>query len=205
MKWLGRIGTPLALLIGAAAGIVIGWGLGSWTTCAAGPGCDLRLDAVNTVVGLVGGIGTFVALLIGLIAFSQENSAKARATVLDSRRSAVRFKPVGYDQGNGRYSKIHIEVTNQTAKDMMNVSFVLDRGKESERILRKEHQVHSGQTFGTSVSAAEVELAPLHGDENKVREIINSQLRNRVSFFFDIDGEGFVREGGDVQLQCASE
>lgn len=51
--------------------MAIGWGLGSWTTCAAGPGCELRLDAVNTLVGLVGGIGTFVTLLIGVIIFNR--------------------------------------------------------------------------------------------------------------------------------------
>lgn len=205
MKQLGGIGTMLTLLIGAAAGVAIGWGLGSWTTCGAGPSCKLRLDAVNTLVGLVGGIGTFVTLLIGVIIFHRDNRAKTRSTVLDSRRSAIRFKPIGHDEGRGLYQRIHIEVTNQMAKDMMNVSFVLDRGEESERVLKAEHQVHSGRTFGTSVSAAEVGLTSLEGDENKARGTINSRLRNRVSCLFDIDGEGFVRKGDVVQSQRQSD
>lgn len=201
MKQSSRIGTPLTLLIGAFVGIVIGWGLGSWTTCAAGPGCEFRLDAVNTLVGLIGGIGTFVALLIGVITFSRENRTKVRSAILDSRRSAVRFKPLGLDESRNIYSRIHIEVTNQSATDLMNVSFVVDRGKESERVLRKEHQLHSGRTFGTSVSAEEIGLAPLYGGESRARRVINDQLRSRVSLLFDVDGEGFIREGDVIKSQ----
>lgn len=114
MRALSKIGIPVALLIGAAAGIAVGWGLGSWTTCAKGSGCELRLDAVKTVVALIGGIGTFVTLLIGVITFSRDSREKARATILDSRRSAIRMKPAGLDNGRGTYSKVQIEVTNQT-------------------------------------------------------------------------------------------
>lgn len=199
MRALHKIGTPVALLIGAAAGIAVGWGLGSWTTCAKGSGCELRLDAVNTVVALIGGIGTFVTLLIGVITFSRDSREKARATVLDSRRSAVRMKPVGFDSGRGTYSRVQIEVTNQTPKDMMDISFVLDRGTGSERVLREDHQVHSGRTFGTSITMSAAGLEPLGEDE--ALRAINSELKNRVAFLFDIDGEGFVREGDVLRSQ----
>lgn len=199
MRALSKIGIPVALLIGAAAGIAVGWGLGSWTTCAKGSGCELRLDAVNTVVALIGGIGTFVTLLIGVITFSRDSREKARATILDSRRSAIRMKPVGLDNGRGTYSRVQIEVTNQTSKDMMDISFLLDRGTGSERILREDHQVHSGRTFGTSIALADAGLEPLGKDE--ARKVINSELKNRVAFLFEIDGEGFVREGDVVRSQ----
>lgn len=199
MRTLSKIGAPVALLIGAAIGIAVGWGLGSWTTCATGPECDLRLDAVNTVVALIGGIGTFVTLLIGVITFSRDGREKARETVLDSRRSAIRMKPVGFDSGRGTYSKVQIEVSNQTGKDMMAVSFVLDLGTTSERVLRTDHQVHSGRTFGTSIGVADVGLEPLNKDD--ARKIINDELRNRIAFLFHIDGEGFIREGDDVRSQ----
>lgn len=199
MRALSRIGVPFALLVGAAAGIAVGWALGSWTTCAKGPGCEFRLNAVNTVVALIGGIGTFVTLLIGVITFSRDSREKARATILDSRRSAIRMKPVGFDSRRGTYSKVQIEVTNQTAKDMTDISFVLDRGTDSERVLREDHQVHSGRTFGTSIAVADADLEPLGEDE--ARKIINGELKNRVAFLFDIAGEGFIREGDIVRSQ----
>lgn len=199
MRALSKIGIPVALLIGAAAGIAVGWGLGSWTTCTKGSGCELRLDAVNTVVALIGGIGTFVALLIGVITFSRDSREKTRGTILDSRRSAIRMKPVGFDSGRRTYSKVQIEVTNQTTKDMMDISFVLDRGTGSERVLKDDHQVHSGRTFGTSIGVTDVGLEPL--DEGDALKIINGELKNRVAFLFDIDGEGFVREGDVVRSQ----
>lgn len=199
MRALGKIGIPVALLIGAAVGIAVGWGLGSWTTCAKGPGCELRLDAVNTVVALIGGIGTFVTLLIGVITFSRGSREKARATILDARRSAIRMKPVSFDSYRRTYSKVHIEVTNQTAKDMMDISFVLDRGTDFERVLEEDHQVHSGRTFGTSIAVADFGLEPLGEDE--ARKVINSELKNRVTFLFDIDGEGFARENDIVRSQ----
>lgn len=197
MKADNKIGVPVALLIGAAIGMAVGWGLGSWTTCATGPGCDLRLDAVDTVVALIGGIGTFVTLLIGLITFSRDGRKKARETVLDSRRSAVRTKPAGFDSGRGTYSKIQIEVTNQTGKDMMAVSFVLDHGTDSECVLQRAEQVHSGRTFGTSIRFAKLGLDPLN--EAAARKIINSKIKNRIAFLFHIDGEGFIRKSDVVK------
>lgn len=199
MKRLSQIGVRGALLVGAVAGMVLGWVLGSWTTCSAGPGCDFRLDAVNTLVALVGGVGTFITLLIGLAAFNQQNRDKARATALDSRRSAVRLKPLG--RSGNSYSKIQIQVTNQTTKDMTNVSFVLDHEEESVHVLKEEDQIHSGRTFGTSVSAVEFLSVSLEGDENEVRQIINSHFADRVSFLFEIDGEGFVRKNDIVRTR----
>lgn len=199
MRALNKVGGPVAILIGAAIGIAVGWGLGSWTTCGIGTECKLRLDAVDTVVTLIGGVGTFITLLIGVITFSRDGREKARETVLDSRRSAIRMEPVGFDESRGTYSKFQIEVTNQTAKDMMAVSFVLDHGSISERILRTDYQVHSGRTFGTSISVADVGREPLKEDD--ARKFIKSELKNRITFFFDIDGEGFIREGDVVKSQ----
>ena len=88
-------------------------------------------------------------------------------------------------------------MTNQTGKDMTAVSFVLDHGTTSECVLKRADQVHSGRTFGTSIGLADVGLGPLN--EAAARKIINSEIKNRIAFLFNIDGERFIREGDVVQ------
>ncbi|WP_299520510.1 hypothetical protein [uncultured Serinicoccus sp.] len=94
-----------------------------------------------------------------------------------------------------------MEVTNQTAVDMTDVSFVLDDAILHQRkVLGSADQVHSGRIFGVSATADELGLPPLPLEqETKARGIINSDLVPRVSLHFSIRGERFVRTGADVR------
>lgn len=164
-----------------------------------GEGCELHLQALDTLVGFIGGIGTFVTLLIGVVMFNRENHTRALAATLDARRSPIRFKPTKYDQKTEKFMKVHIEVTNQTSRDLVNASFVLDLGQVSERELKRVHQLHSGRTFGTSFRFEDLDLEPLGGSSEVAQRLLNERLKTRVSFLFEIDGKGFTRAGDEIR------
>lgn len=190
----------MILLIGVLIGIAIGWAAGSWTACASGPGCEIRVDSISALGTWVGGLGTVGALIYGVRAFRADVSERERAIILDSRRSAARYEPVGRDASKGVYTKVNIAVTNQTAVDMTDVAFVLDRGTEAEKVLRKAAQVHSGRVFGVTSSVDELGVPALPlAPQQEAGTIIKTELAPRLSLMFSVHGERFVRLEGDVQ------
>ncbi|MCH6196392.1 hypothetical protein MHT86_02605 [Corynebacterium mastitidis] len=179
-------------IIFLAAGIAAGWIAGSWTTCNPKSSCEANIQAINTVATSIGSVGTFASIIIGIMEFKKVNMEKFRSTVLDSRRSKIKFIPL--PQKGNSFTKIHMEVTNQTARDMEQVYFSLD----NEVISEISHQIHTGRTFGTSISVSDVlGEEKLEGTEEMVRKKIKEELRDRVSFHFKINGEKFTRKGNE--------
>ncbi|WP_144855488.1 hypothetical protein [Marihabitans asiaticum] len=200
MKLLGRLDGLLGLLIGVVAGIVIGWGMGSWTACAPGPGCEVRVNAIGSLGTWVGGLGTVGALIYGVRTFRDDAAERKRAITLDSRRSAVRYKPMVPIKSRGTYTKVNIEVTNQGAVDMTDVSLVLDRGTDAEKVLMSANQVHTGRVFGVTESVEELGLQELPTEpQQAANKVVKAELAPRVSLVFSVGGERFVRVGSDVQ------
>lgn len=199
VKLLGRSGGLLGPLIGVVAGFVIGWGVGSWTACAPGPGCEVRVNAIGALGTWVGGLGTVGALIYGVRTFRDDAAERKRAITLDSRRSAVRYKPMAPIR-SGTYTKVNIAVTNQGAVDMTDVSLVLDRGTDAETVLGSADQVHSGRLFGVTKSVEELGLQELPTEpQQAANKVVKAELAPRVSLVFSVGGERFVRVGSDVQ------
>lgn len=201
MEHWRRVHWATALLGGVIGGLILGWGLGSYATCADGPGCQIRLDSVNALGTWVGGLGTIGALLLGILALRGDANEKRRSAVLDSRRSAIRFKPYGRHPGKPIYHGVRIEVTNQTAVDMTDVSFVLDDGDQGRRkTLGSTAQIHSGRPWGVSTTLQDLGVSPLPlMPETEAGRIINTELAPRVSLHFSLHGQRFVRTAEDVR------
>lgn len=172
----GFADAPTWLIIGVLVGGVLGWLTGSWTSCASSSACELRVNSVEALGTWVGGLGTVGALLYAAREFSQRNSRGREAGLVEARRSSIKLRGV---DGPNADLRLHMEVTNRAATDLLDVRFVIDRGGD-EREVARQSQVHPGRTFGGKVSLADIGVAGLPQDKRDAAAIING-LRPRVT------------------------
>lgn len=192
----------VALLTG-----VLGWWVGSWTACASGGSCEVRVASVEALGTWVGGIATAVGLVFAGLQLRQnraevESRQQLEAARLRALARQVTISVLPHTAAFGRLDELKVVVKNKSSEFVTNVDlFVADR-----QIDGTKEQVHPGLDWTWTLSAAsllsrEITARPAGraADDSELVRAVRDEFLPILRIQYTIGSARFERDYQSVQ------
>lgn len=171
-------------------GLIIGWGLGTWSTC--GAKCSFNVTLFDAWGTWVGGVALAAASLIFTTSQAMATKRQIRAQAMSTAiLCKLHTRP---SLSDGRLGKVVFSFDNKTPLPVQHVSAHLEGGST----FREDLHVEPGRTWGFRVPPGELGLPLNEVTEDEARQLVRTVVRPKLVFVFTINGHRFVRRGGQV-------